>query len=65
MKGYENIEALSQRVAQGQLQPPDHPMLGLIDLARLDLDELLNHKSTQELVNKIRICGQSLKQEST
>lgn len=32
----------------------DHPLLGLIDLARLDLDQLLNASRTQELKNKLQ-----------
>jgi predicted ATP-dependent endonuclease of OLD family len=60
MRGYENIETLSERKTQGKLLPSDHPMLGLIDLARLDLKELLSPQRTQELVNKIEGAGNHL-----
>ena len=60
MRGYENIEAISARKAKEELLPSDHPMLGLIELARLDLDELLNPQRTQELVNKIEGAGNHL-----
>lgn len=40
MNGVENIPAMQQRVAANTPKPSDHPMLGLIELARLDLDEL-------------------------
>lgn len=60
MRGYENIEALSKRKAQDKLLPSDHPMLGLIELARLDLSQLLNPQRTQELVNKIEGAGNHL-----
>lgn len=60
MRGYENIEALSGRKTNNALLPSDHPMLGLIDLARLDLDQLLNPQRTQELVNKIEGAGNHL-----
>jgi len=60
MKGRENIEALSQRKNQGTLEPADHPMLGLIELARLDFKQLLNPDRTQELVNKLEAAGNHL-----
>jgi predicted ATP-dependent endonuclease of OLD family len=53
LTGQENIEALNQRKSQKQLRPSDHPMLGLIDLARLDLSELVNPDRTQTLMNKL------------
>lgn len=60
MRGFENIEALQQRVANGNLLPSDHPMLGLIAFARLDLNQLLNAHRTQELVNKLEGAGNLL-----
>lgn len=60
MRGFENIEQLKQRQAQKQLRPSDHPMLGLIALARLDLDGLLNPSRTQELINKLEGAGNHL-----
>jgi predicted ATP-dependent endonuclease of OLD family len=60
MKGCENIQALKQRRADKKLLRSDHPMLGLIELARLDLDQLLNAKRTQELVNKLEGAGNHL-----
>jgi len=60
MRGHENIDALEQRVSRGNLQPSDHPILGLIELARLNLDQLLNPQSTQELVNKLEGAGNHL-----
>jgi hypothetical protein len=53
MTGHENIEALVQREASSSLKPSDHPLLGLIRLARLKLPELLNPQSTIELKNKL------------
>lgn len=60
MKGYENIEALKQRVKQKTLEHSDHPMLGLIELARLNLDELVNPQRTQDLVNRLEGAGNHL-----
>ena len=53
MRGHDNVEALKQRKANNKLEPSDHPLLGLIELARLDLDKLLKPSSTQELKNKL------------
>ncbi len=60
MKGHENIEALKARVTQNTLEPSDYPMLGLIGLARLDIDQLLNPAGTQDLVNKLEGAGNRL-----
>ncbi len=63
MRGHENIEALKQRQDAKQLQKSDHPMLGLIELARLKLDDLLNAQRTQELVNRLEGAGNHLSQK--
>jgi predicted ATP-dependent endonuclease of OLD family len=54
MRGYDNVEALKKRKAENKLQPSDHPLLGLIELARLDLDKLLTADRTQDLKNKLQ-----------
>lgn len=54
MRGHDNVEALKRRKESNELEPPDHPLLGLIDLARLDLDKLLATTRTQELKNKLQ-----------
>ncbi len=53
MKGHENIESLKSRAQSNNLQKPDYPLLGLIELARLNLDALLNPQRTEWLVNKL------------
>jgi hypothetical protein len=60
MRGCENIEALQKRIAANQLKPSDQPLLGLIDLAGLNLEELLNPARTQELKNKLQGAGNHL-----
>jgi len=66
MRGHDNIPALKQRKAEKKLTPPDYPLLGLIELARLDLDALMNPTRTQDLKNKLQgasnhLSGQILK----
>jgi predicted ATP-dependent endonuclease of OLD family len=60
MRGCENIEALQQRMTNGALLPSDHPLIGLIELAGLRLEELINPNRTQELKNKLQGAGNHL-----
>ncbi len=60
LKGYENLDALKQRVESGDLQPSDHAMLGLLHLARLEVDQLLNPRRTQLLINKLEGAGMNI-----
>lgn len=53
MEGQVNVQSLKQRQANGQLKDSDRPMIGLIDLARLNLDQLLSPQNTQALINKL------------
>jgi len=53
MRGHDNVQALISRRNGGDLLPSDHPLLGLINLAKLNLDDLLNTKRTIELVNRL------------
>lgn len=60
MRGHENIEGLKQRVASGQLNRSDHPLLGLVELANLTLDDLLNPTRTLDLKNRLEGAGNKL-----
>ena len=60
MRGCDNIDTLKQRVAAGTLEKSDHPMLGLIRKARLDLDSLLTPGRTRDLKNKLEGSGNHL-----
>ena len=54
MRGHDNVEELKKRKAENKLLRSDHPLLGLIELARLDLDKLLSPNRTQDLKNKLQ-----------
>lgn len=54
IRGCENIEALQQRMAEDRLLPSDHPLIGLLELAGLDLTELVSPSRTQDLKNKLQ-----------
>lgn len=60
MRGQENIEALKSRVAQDKLLPSDRPLLGLLELARLSLEQLINVDRTETLINKLEGAGNHL-----
>jgi hypothetical protein len=60
MRGCENMQELQARVNNKQLLPSDHPILGLIELARLKLSELMTPSRTQELKNKLEGAGNHL-----
>lgn len=62
MKGQDNIEALQQRVAQDALEESDHPLLGLIELARLDLGQLTDLRRTETLLAKLEAAENQLTQ---
>ena len=50
MKGQDNLDALKQRVDSNALEESDHPLIGLIDLAGLRLDELVAPDRTEALI---------------
>ena len=61
MEGQVNIEALRERLANNQLLDSDRPMLGLMELARINLDQLADaHSNTQSLVSRIEGAGNYL-----
>jgi Putative DNA-binding domain/AAA ATPase domain len=66
LEGHVNIEKLKERQS-GQngkkLQDSDRPMLGLIDLARMNLDQLLNPQRTEELVAKLEGASNHLSRQ--
>jgi energy-coupling factor transporter ATP-binding protein EcfA2 len=64
MEGHVNIEALQQRQGNpATLLPSDHPMLGLIELARLKLSELTNPARTEELLSKLEGASNHLSKQ--
>ncbi len=49
MKGQDNLDALNIRVKSNAIEERDRPLLGLIDLAGLDLARLTNPRRTKRL----------------
>jgi hypothetical protein len=65
MTGQLNIEQLKQRQATNTLADSDRPMLGLIELARLNLDQLLATDRTEQLFNKLEGTSNHLSRQVT
>jgi predicted ATP-dependent endonuclease of OLD family len=63
MEGQVNIEALKKRQADNALLASDHPMLGLIALADLNLDRLISAENTQALKNSLEGAGNYLSRQ--
>jgi len=53
MKGHVNIQALVDRKQNNRLLDSDYPLLGLIDLARLNLEEISNPRRALERDNRL------------
>lgn len=60
MSGQDNVDALRQRLASNTLKKSDHPLLGLIELAHLDLDQLVEPKRTEALLAKLEAAENQL-----
>ena len=63
MTGQDNIEAIRDRREGGSLLDSDYPLLGLIELAGLDLDQMLDPGNTQTLVARLEGAGNNLTQQ--
>ena len=60
MKGQDNLDALMQRNTTNALEGADHPLLGLIDLAGLNLDQLVAPRQTEALIARLEAAGSRL-----
>lgn len=60
MKGRDNLNTLIQRQDNETLQESDRPLIGLINLARLNLRELVETQNTTELKNRLEGAGNHL-----
>lgn len=60
LRGQENLQALKERLDADSLRASDYAMLGLMKLARLNVDQLLNPGRTQLLINKLEGAGTTI-----
>ena len=64
MKGQDNLTTLKERYEAKMLEPSDQPLLGLIDLAGLNLDRINNITRTESLFRKLEAAANSLTQKA-
>lgn len=62
MKGQDNLERLVQRLNNNTLEKSDQPLLGLIDLAGLKLEQLVDPDETETLIARLEAAGNQLTQ---
>ena len=60
MTGQDNLDALRQRVESNELRPADHPLLGLVELAGLNLQQLTESGRTEALIAKLEAAEHRL-----
>ena len=60
MEGQDNVDALKQRVARRTLKDSDYPLLGLIELAGLNLNQLTDPERTEALISKLEAAENRL-----
>ena len=63
MKGQDNLDALMDRVNNNTLQDADYPLVGLVEMAGLDLNKLLGLGRTQALLSRLQAAENKLTQE--
>lgn len=63
LSGQDNVVALKQRRDTKKLLPSDYPLLGLIALARLELEDLVAPKSTRSLLNDLEGASNHLSEQ--
>ncbi len=60
IKGHDNLDRLLERYESNTLDDADYPLIGLVDLAGLDLRELVELEQTVELIAQINAAESQL-----
>ena len=60
LEGQDNLLAFANRVNTGEMKKSDYPLLGLIELAGLEINDLLNLDNTQTLTAEISAAENEL-----
>ena len=62
LTGQANVEEIQQRIRNNELFPSDRPLLGLIELARLSLEQLTDPGRTSVLLSRLQAAENLLTQ---
>ena len=62
LTGQANVDELQGRIRDNRLMPPDRPLLGLIDLAGLSLEQLTDPGRTSALLSRLQAAENRLTQ---
>ena len=60
LSGQDNLDSLRDRKANNTLRPSDHPLLGLMELGRIDLDRIADPDRTENLMNRLEAAESAL-----
>ena len=63
MKGHDNLDALKNRLDSDSLDRQDHPLVGLVELAGLNLNQLIDPGRTQALIARLEAAENRLTQK--
>ena len=62
LRGQDNLDALMERKSSDSLQESDHPLLGLISLAGLNLEQIISPGRTEVLLARLEAAASQLTQ---
>lgn len=61
IKGQESLDRLASRVDNSEFEDSDYPLVGLFELAELDIVELLHNGSSERIINKLEVAAAQVK----
>lgn len=64
LSGQDNLDALMERLSSESLLASDQPLLGLIDLAGLNLNQIISSERTEELMARLEAAENILTQKA-
>ncbi len=63
LKGQDNLDSLRERISQNTLKSSDHPLIGLIELAGINLERIADPGRTESLLNRLEAAENRLTQQ--
>ena len=63
LKGQDNLDSLRERISQNALESSDHPLIGLIELAGINVERIADPGRTESLLNRLEAAENRLTQQ--